>query len=137
MHVGAGVDRHGVVAAPGFEAAREQVDLYVGADAVVVLEVTEHRGGHLGIGEEHGAAVDHSEDVTDVQVAAHREVQTAQRGDGHELRVVAERGVELVAVGIVVEEISRVGVLRSGAERHGGDGRRDGHCLYDGFHCLA
>ena len=122
-HVGHGVDAYCVVATECFEAGIEDVEAQVGLHPVVVMEFAHCLlYADAGIGEEHGASVEIVNHRRCVEVAPHGHVDIAQSGESHIVAVGSECRVHLAAVGIVVEEIARIGVLRrSGSHGHEAD----------------
>ena len=120
VDIGACVDRNGVEPAEGFETGGEDVDLDIGADAVLVVEFVESLGdADAGVGEEDSLAVEVVYYARQVQVAAYGDVEVAESGHGYEALVASECGVHLITVGVTVEEVARVGILCTGTEGGG------------------
>ena len=79
VDIGACVDRNGVEPAEGFETGGEDVDLDIGADAVLVVEFVESLGdADAGVGEEDSLAVEVVYYARQVQVAAYGDVEVAE-----------------------------------------------------------
>ena len=115
VSLGAGADRHCVIAAPGLETAAENVDAGVQSQTVHALEAVHRlRHRHLRIGEEHRLSAPVIEYRGGVDVAVHPDVEIAEHGHRHEIALVAHGGVHLEAICVIVEEVAGIGVLRSG-----------------------
>lgn len=136
-YVGAGIERDGVVAAPGLEARREQRNVHVGIDAIVargkalqclaVSDIRIHEGGLLLVAVDAIARVV-EEYVAESEIALRAHLNVAESGYRDVVLVVAIRRVEVVAEGISVDEVARVESL--GHRAAGQCGQCGGHHIF-------
>ena len=108
-NVGAGADGDGVEALEGLETGREDVDVHIGGDAVVVVELAEECAGVHGGAHEGGELVGAGEFVEEgvhAHVRGQAGLDVAQSGDGDIVLLAGKSGVQLVTEAVSVHEIA-------------------------------